>query len=124
MSFQDAAVAAGREDKIKKEVGGVRPMVQPVPPISQKVGQVVPPGQPKPQIVKTYDYTDAAGNLRFQVVRYEPKDFRQRRPAHNGQWIWSVKGVKLVLYNLPVITKSEYVLIVEGEKVTIGYGGT
>jgi DNA primase len=34
----------------------------------------------KKKIVKTYDYKDEAGNLLFQVVRYEPKDFRQRRP--------------------------------------------
>ena len=31
------------------------------------------------RIVATYDYTDEAGELLFQVVRYDPKDFRQRR---------------------------------------------
>ncbi len=30
--------------------------------------------------VKTYDYVDQAGKLVHQTVRYEPKDFRQRRP--------------------------------------------
>lgn len=30
-------------------------------------------------IVATYDYTDEAGTLLFQVVRFEPKNFRQRR---------------------------------------------
>ena len=38
--------------------------------------------QPKPaskRIVATYDYTNANGDLLFQVVSYEPKDFRQRR---------------------------------------------
>ncbi len=34
----------------------------------------------KPRIVATYDYRDEGGELLFQVVRYEPKDFRQRRP--------------------------------------------
>ena len=29
------------------------------------------------QIVATYDYSDQAGVLLFQVVRYQPKDFRQ-----------------------------------------------
>src|ERR1044071_4350667 len=32
------------------------------------------------QIVSTYDYTDENGALLFQVCRFEPKDFRQRRP--------------------------------------------
>jgi putative DNA primase/helicase len=32
------------------------------------------------RIIATYDYTDQDGNLRYQVVRYQPKDFRQRRP--------------------------------------------
>ena len=30
-------------------------------------------------IVGRYDYVDQAGDLQFQVVRYAPKDFRQRR---------------------------------------------
>lgn len=34
----------------------------------------------KPKIVATYDYTDEHGELLFQVVRHEPKNFRQRRP--------------------------------------------
>src|SRR5437667_12620177 len=34
-------------------------------------------------IVETYDYHDEAGKLLYQVVRYEPKDFKQRRP--NGK---------------------------------------
>src|SRR5215217_7992283 len=30
--------------------------------------------------VAAYDYVSEHGKLLFQVVRYEPKDFRQRRP--------------------------------------------
>jgi hypothetical protein len=37
-----------------------------------------------PHIVKTYDYVNAEGKLLYQVCRYDPKDFRQRRPAENG----------------------------------------
>ena len=56
------------------------------------------PNGSKPQrnSVKTYDYTDEKGDLLFQCVRYQPKDFRQRRPAFpNGQlsWIWNMQGV-------------------------------
>lgn len=32
------------------------------------------------RIVATYDYQDPSGTLIFQVVRRDPKDFRQRRP--------------------------------------------
>lgn len=67
-------------------------------------------------IVETYDYTDAEGNLIFQAVRFEPKDFRQRRPDGNGGWIWDLKGVEPVLYRLPEVIKAESVVIVEGEK--------
>ena len=34
-------------------------------------------------VLANYDYTDETGELLFQVVRYAPKDFRQRRP--NGK---------------------------------------
>jgi len=68
------------------------------------------------KIVKAYDYTDEAGELVFQTVRYDPKDFKQRRPDGKGRWIWSLQGVRLVLYNLPEVLKAESILIVEGEK--------
>jgi putative DNA primase/helicase len=35
-------------------------------------------------ITATFDYTDGAGTLRYQVVRYEPKDFQMRRPDGRG----------------------------------------
>jgi 5S rRNA maturation endonuclease (ribonuclease M5) len=66
--------------------------------------------------VATYDYTDEDGTLLFQVVRFEPKDFRQRRPDGKGRWVWNVHDVRLVLFYLPDVVKAETVLIVEGEK--------
>ena len=68
------------------------------------------------QIAATYDYQGEDGALLFQVIRYEPKDFRQRRPDGNRGWIWSVKGIRLVPYRLPEVLKAEKVFIVEGEK--------
>ena len=73
------------------------------------------------QIVKTYDYTDANGALLFQVVRLEPKSFRQRRPDGRGGWEWSLKGVNSKpLYRLPAVLKAVEnggnVWICEGEK--------
>lgn len=67
-------------------------------------------------IVATYDYKDEQGNLLFQTVRYEPKDFRQRRPDGNGGWTWNLNGTRLVPYHLPEIIKAPQVIIVEGEK--------
>ena len=54
----------------------------------------------------------------FQVVRYEPKDFRQRRPKPDGGWEWSVKGVPVVPYRLPELLAepTRIVFVVEGEK--------
>ena len=71
----------------------------------------------KREIIAEYDYKDEQGRLLFQVVRYEPKDFRQRRPDENGEWSWSVKGVRKVPYRLPQLLDSTGpVFIVEGEK--------
>jgi hypothetical protein len=80
------------------------------------------PNQPKSKITATYNYHDINGKPIFQVVRLEPgkngkkKDFRQRRPGANGQWVWNLKGVDTVLYRLPEIASAGEVLLVEGEK--------
>src|SRR5262245_54489201 len=44
--------------------------------------------EPYRRIVAEYDYTDEHGDLLYQVVRFDPKDFRQRYPNGNGGWIW------------------------------------
>lgn len=74
--------------------------------------------RPMPKIVATYDYTDEAGKLLFQTVRYHPKDFRQRRPLEGGGWAWNLDGVRRVLYRLPELIASpgRTVLLTEGEK--------
>ncbi|MDN3279097.1 AAA family ATPase [Frankia sp. RB7] len=73
---------------------------------------------PRAKIVATYDYTDEAGALLFQVCRYAPKDFRQRKPDGNGGWSWSVKGIRRVPYRLQQVleTGDKVICIVEGEK--------
>ena len=78
-----------------------------------------PTEQSEPQrIVATYDYIDAAGNLRYQAVRYEPKSFRQRRPdpEHAGKWLWDMTNVERILYHLPEVLRADTVCICEGEK--------
>lgn len=103
--------------------------------------------QAQPRIVATYDYQDAAGKLVFQVVRRDPKDFRQRRPDGKGGWMWGltageygrranqkdwykVKAGQFYVetknfpecepcpYNLPGVLKADTVFVVEGEKDT------
>jgi putative DNA primase/helicase len=70
----------------------------------------------KSTTVKTYDYRDRNDNLVYQVVRLEPKSFRQRRPNGKDQWIWNVKDVTQVPYRLPDFIERDSVVIVEGEK--------
>ena len=68
----------------------------------------------------TYNYDDEQGHMLYQVVRYDPKSFRQRRPDGNGGWIWNLNDVPRVLYRLPglieAIACDRPVVIVEGEK--------
>jgi hypothetical protein len=70
-------------------------------------------------IVATYDYRDSDGLLQYQVVRFKPKKFRQRRPDGNGGWIWKLGRTARVLYRLPELLaakRDEWCFIVEGEK--------
>ena len=72
------------------------------------------------KIVATYDYVDEYANQLFQVVRFEPKDFRQRRSDGNGGWLWSLGEARRVPYRLPelieAIATEKPVFIAEGEK--------
>ena len=79
--------------------------------------------QPKSKlgrIVATYDYMDEFRNPMFQVVRYEPKDFRQRKSDGNGGWKWKVEESDRVLFRLPEIladvAMGRPIYICEGEK--------
>lgn len=72
--------------------------------------------KPRGKIIATYDYHDADGQPLFQVVRFDPKDFRQRQPDDNGGWIWNLSGIEPVPYRLPELLKADTVYVVEGEK--------
>lgn len=68
----------------------------------------------------TYEYSDETGTLLFQVVRYAPKAFRQRRPDGAGGWTWKLNGVRRVLYRLPrvaaAVMADRRVFVTEGER--------
>lgn len=69
--------------------------------------------------IKTiYRYEDRFGRLLYEVLRLEPKNFRQRRPDGTGDYIWSLDGVERVPYRLPELLGSagEIVFVPEGER--------
>jgi hypothetical protein len=68
------------------------------------------------KLVKVYEYTDVAGKLLYQKLRYEPKQFSQRQPDGKGNWWYNLNGVKKVLYHLPDVISAKVVFVVEGEK--------
>ncbi len=78
------------------------------------------PARPRhAKIAAIYDYRDETGSLLFQVVREEPKAFKQRRPDGRSTWIWNLDGVRRVLYRLPELLAAPMdavVHVVEGEK--------
>jgi len=77
-------------------------------------------GEPREGIEQAYDYTDADGTLRYQVVRKAGKKFLQRRPDGAGGWEWNLRGVEPLLYHLPDVANAARdghpVYITEGEK--------
>ena len=73
-------------------------------------------GHGERRIVAIYDYCDEKGELLSQVVRFDPKDFRQRRPNGNGGWTWKMGGTRRVLYRLSEVLEAKSVLVCEGEK--------
>jgi 5S rRNA maturation endonuclease (ribonuclease M5) len=89
----------------------------------KKLGAWTGAGEPpkpngKRKVVAKYDYTNGDGRLVYQVVRYEPKDFRQRQSDGAGGWKWSMTGVERLPYHLPdlLAADGETVFVVEGEK--------
>jgi putative DNA primase/helicase len=77
-------------------------------------------GNGKREVVAEYPYQDEDGQLLYQVVRYSPKGFRQRRLDGNGGWIWKLGDTRRVLYRLRKVIETAKaggtVYVVEGEK--------
>src|SRR5262249_37086100 len=71
------------------------------------------------KLVEIFSYIDADGALAFEVLRYHPKKFWQRRRT-NGGYEWRVKGVPALPYRLPqlieAVASRQIVFIVEGER--------
>jgi AAA domain len=71
-------------------------------------------------IVAVYGYSDEIGDILFEVVRFDPKAFRQRRPDGKGGHVWSIHGVRRVPFRLSELNEAialeRVVWIVEGER--------
>ncbi|HSZ57571.1 MAG TPA: hypothetical protein VK797_18045, partial [Tepidisphaeraceae bacterium] len=68
-------------------------------------------------LVAHYDYRDEQGTLRYQVLRYDPKDFSVRTVA--GKSLWEGGRYPRIPYRLPELLASDptqTVYVVEGEK--------
>ena len=86
-----------------------------------KVSDLFPDKEPNGRKqVAEYPYKDLAGNIVHKTIRFEPKGFTQCRPDGKGGWIYNLKDIKPILYNLQRVTeaisKGETVYVAEGEK--------
>lgn len=72
------------------------------------------------KIVAVYPYADENGALLYENIRFEPKDFRQRRFDKNNKEIWNLNDVRRVPYRLPEllegVKQSAEIWLCEGEK--------
>ena len=83
--------------------------------VTDALGIKKPDGKTKPVISKIYDYRNSDGSLNFQVCRYVPKTFKQRKNENE----WNMKDVQKALYKLPELTaanKTKLIFLCEGEK--------
>jgi putative DNA primase/helicase len=127
----EANTGGGVLDLINRELGGDRADAQRWHDYHFGAPHLDRPGLGKPKsngathqqagrIVATYDYVDERGAVLFQVVRFEPKDFRQRRPDGEGGWIWNLDSIQRTLYRLlelrEAVASDHVIFIVEGEK--------
>ena len=71
------------------------------------------------QLVASYEYRLGDGTLAYVVDRFEPKDFRMRRPD-GDRFSFNLKGVAPLPYRLPELLTAQQsgrtIFVVEGEK--------
>ena len=112
----------GVADLIKLETGGAKIEAW----MSENLGIQLTPRASKIEELKpiqarkvkaVYPYVNAYGEIVYEVIRFEPKDFRQRR-LENGKHVWNLQGVTPLPYNLPAILEHprKTIFLVEGEK--------
>lgn len=83
--------------------------------------------KPQKKIVSVYNYRNENGDSKYQIVRFDPKEFKVRRFATKEEkedygitWVWEKPQV-VIPYNLNLISElryrnpDDYILKVEGE---------
>ena len=113
------SVAEGRDGAVLLHCHAGCPVDAVVAAAGLVMGDLFPATAEPRTITATYPYRDADGELLYEVVRYRPKGFAQRRADGAGGWTWSLNGVERVLYRLPELIAADperLVLVVEGER--------
>jgi len=114
----DIAAALGLEMRDLFVEEDTPPVRRAAPPRPAAPKETPPTGAER--LVATYPYQNAKGELLYEVLRFEPKTFRQRHPDGKGGFVWNLDGVTRTLFNLPAvldaIERDETVFYVEGEK--------
>jgi AAA domain len=97
------SVSIGRDGKVLLKCFAGCPTEEVVAALGLSMSDLWPKDDPPPhekhkdngqpwQFVEAYDYEDETGVLRFRVMRWEPKNFTQRRPMGNGEWAPTLAG--------------------------------
>jgi RecA-family ATPase len=105
---KEMAIAIAELRKAKTGSSATSPAAEP----SASLANHVPP-----RVVATYPYVSVDGEVLYEVLRMEPKSFRQRRSVPGG-YAWNLDNVSPVLYRLPELLKfpNATVFLCEGEK--------
>ena len=106
-----------------------RPYIPPSTPPKKSASDqslaVASPGEKKAEykLTDSYTYTDEYGVELFQIDKFvaivdgkRKKKFTQKHKGEKCEWVYSMDGVRRVLYNLPNVKKSPVVVLCEGEK--------
>ena len=67
-------------------------------------------------VTDTYNYRSESGELLYQVLRTDAKQFLARRPDGHGGWIWNLDNTRRILYRLLEIQGESTVYVPEGER--------
>src|SRR3982074_2138261 len=92
---KEMAIAIAELRKAKPGSSATSPAAEP----SASLAHHVPP-----RVVATYPYVSVDGEVLYEVLRMEPKSFRQRRSVPGG-YAWNLDNVSPVLYRLPELLK-------------------
>lgn len=116
----EQAIGGGAADLVK--------VMEPGASIVEKLEQFGLPREPLNERRETvFDYTDADGEIRYQVVRIDhngQKTYRQRHIDVDGKPVWGMTGVTALPYRLHEIAASTAaIFICEGEKAADAVAG-